>query len=206
MPLSLNWEGSISDKFGTTSFNVNNTFNWSGVFDNRDDFRDVAGSTNVSGTYYVGNFGLTRDQNLPHDWSLHLHADGQYATETLINNEQFGSGGNAGVRGYREGQVYTDTGWRVQFEPRTPLWNLGLVDGTAPMYARLFGFIDYSQGYLLEPGTRKGTTEMWGAGFGLNGNIGQHLDFRFTVGFPLASVAGVDAGEPRFSFSVGGQF
>src|SRR5207247_365752 len=99
LPLSLNWEGSLSDKFGTTSFNVNNTFNWSGVFDNRDDFRDVSGSTNVSGTYYVGNFGLTRDQNLPQNWSLHLHADGQYATETLINNAQFGSEGKAGVRG-----------------------------------------------------------------------------------------------------------
>jgi len=206
LPLSLNWEGSIADKSGTTFFNVNNTFNWSGIFDNRDDFRGVSGSTNVSGTYYVGNFGLTRDHKLPHDWSLHLHADGQYATEPLISNEQFGSGGNAGVRGYRDGQIYTDTGWRVQLEPRTPLWNLGLVDGTTPMYVRLFCFIDYGQGYLLEPAGRKATTEMWGAGCGLNSNIGEHLDFRVTIGIPLVSVPGAQSGEPRFSFAVGGQF
>jgi hemolysin activation/secretion protein len=208
----LNWEGSIADTNGTTSFNINNTFNWRGFFDNRDDFRAVYGGTNVvgfkkvTGTFYAGNFGLTRDQNLGQDWSLHLHADGQYATEPLITNEQFGSGGNAGVRGYRDGQVYSDTGWRVQFEPRTPLWNLGNVDGTVPMYARLFAFMDYGQGYLFEPGPRKGTTELWGTGFGLSSNIGQHLDFRVTIGFPLSSVPGAQSGEPRFSFALGGQF
>ena len=94
----------------------------------------------------------------------------------------------------------------MQIEPRTPLWNLGLVDGTAPMTVRLFSFVDYGQGYFIEPGSRKGTTEMWGTGFGFNGSIGEHLDFRVTIGFPLLDVPGVNAPSPRFAFAIGGQF
>jgi hemolysin activation/secretion protein/AraC-like DNA-binding protein len=206
LPISLSWDASLSDKYGATYFNVNNSFNWNGVFDNANDFRIAAGSQQANGTYYVGQLGFTRDQKLPYDWTLHLHADGQWTTQPLISNEQFGSGGNAGVRGYRDGAVYTDTGWRVLFEPRTPNWNLGKVDGTAPMYVRLSAFVDYGQGYLLDPGPRKRTTSMLGAGLGLSGSIGEHVDFRFTLGFPLLDVPGTSAGDPRVTFSLGGQF
>ena len=41
---------------------------------------------------------------------LSLRADGQWANEPLISNEQFGAGGVASVRGYQEGQVFGDTG------------------------------------------------------------------------------------------------
>jgi hypothetical protein len=218
LPLSLNWDGSVADKSGTTYFNINNTFNWSGFFDNADDFRAVSGSRKADGTYYVGNFGLTRDHKLPKEWILHLHADGQWTSQPLINIEQIGFGGNAGVRGYRDGQVYTDAGWRIQIEPRTPQWNLGLVNSNAPFYLRAFAFVDYGEGYLLDPGSRRDSASFLGTGFGLIGNIGQHLDFRLTVGIPLLDTPGerlggttqvlpaVKAGTPRVTFAIGGQF
>src|SRR6185436_5012237 len=127
LPLSLNWEGSLNDSAGATLFNANNSFTWSALFDNDDNFRASTGSRRGDGSYYIGSFGLTRDQKLlPGDWtnstsvltcwSLHLHADGQIANQPLISNEQFGNGGNAGVRGYRDGQIYSDNGWRTQVE------------------------------------------------------------------------------------------
>jgi len=62
--------------------------------------------------YTTLNAGLTRRQNLPDDWSLLLRANGQWASEPLINNETIALGGTSGVRGYQEGEVYGDDGWR----------------------------------------------------------------------------------------------
>ena len=39
-------------------------------------------------------------------------------------------GGLSGVRGYQQGEIYGDTGWRFQFEPHTPQFELGRVDDT----------------------------------------------------------------------------
>jgi hypothetical protein len=205
-PLSLNWEGSVADKYGVTVFNVNNTYLFAGFLDSRAGLRAVTGSTNLSGNYYQGNYGISRDQKFRGDWGVRLHADGQFATERLISTEQFGFGGNAGVRGYRDGEVYTDTGWRVQIEPHTPSLNLGLVDAKTPLFVRLFGFMDYGQGYRLEKGEGQGRVDLWGTGFGFSGNISEHFDFRATLGVPLLNAGGVRSGQPRVTFGVGGQF
>src|SRR5262249_44945359 len=152
------------------------------------DFQTVAGSKKATGTYYIGNFGLTREQKIYGEWGVRLHSDGQWATQPLINNEQYALGGNAGVRGYRDGQVYSDTGWRVQIEPHTPLFNVGKVDNTLPLYLRFFVFTDYGQGFLLDPQSRPGSVSMWGAGFGFNASIGDRFDLRFNVGVPILSI------------------
>jgi hemolysin activation/secretion protein len=218
LPLSLNWEGSASDPDGYTSFNINNTFNWSGVFNNSSDFKAVTGSPKASGNFYIGNFGVTREQKLfagsgtnslplSSCWSVRLHADGQWTTQPLISNEQFANGGNSGVRGYRDGQIYSDTGWRTQLEFRSPQWDLGLVDGTAHMYGRLFAFMDYGQSYLLDPGPGADKSrDLWGTGFGFMSNIGPHVDARVTLGFPLLDQPGAHRGTIRVTFAVGGQF
>ena len=205
LPLALAWEGSIPDKHGSTSFNMSHSLNL-GLFNDGKDFQAVAGSTNASSTFYTLNAGFTRDQKIKGEWGVRLHADGQYATSPLISNEQFGLGGAAGVRGYRDGEEYGDTGWRVLFEMYTPSFNLGMVDGTAPFYVKLSPFVDYGQRYLLDPGTRKASLSMLGAGLGLSANIGQHVDFRVNFGVPLSDTPGRPAGSVRVLFGVGVQF
>jgi len=207
LPLSVNWEAGWQDPWGTMAVNMNNSFHWNGVFDNKRDFQALAGPK-ASGTYYVGNYGFTREQKVYRDWGVRLHADGQWATEPLINNEQFALGGLAGVRGYQDGQEYGDTGWRVQFEPHTPLWNIGMVDNKLPFYVRLFGFTDYGQRYLLNAVSsgRPGSLALWGAGLGANASIGDKIDLRLTVGTALLRIPGVTAGSMRINFAIGGQF
>jgi hemolysin activation/secretion protein len=98
----------------------------------------------------------------------------------------------------------------VSVEPRTPQWNLGMVNGNAPkgapMAVRMFAFMDYGQGYLSDPGPRDATTSLWGVGFGFIGNIGQHVDFRCSFGFPLLDVPGAKAEGLRVAFALAGQF
>jgi hemolysin activation/secretion protein len=216
LPLTVAYDISKADKWGLTAFNLSASFNISALFDSKRDFQSTAGSSKADGNYAILIPGLTREQKLfsgsPNrgdigDWAIRIRADGQWANQPLINNEQFGIGGLAGVRGYHDGQEYGDTGWRTIVEPHTPLLKIGMVDETLPMYMRFFAFNDYGRRYLLAPSAGRDTSlGLWGAGFGFNAVIGDHWDFRFALGFPLLDVPGVKAGNPRALFSISAQF
>ena len=83
-------------------------------------FSGIAYTTNASPNYVTLQLGADRVQTIYKDWSVKLHADGQWANGALISNEQYAMGGTAGVRGYQDGQAYGDTGWRFSIEPQTP--------------------------------------------------------------------------------------
>lgn len=207
LPIAVNWDGVFKDKFGATAFNLGASANFASLLDAEDDFRQAGYTTNSSGTYVVLTGGLSREHKLPGNWAVRLSANGQWASEALISNEQFGLGGEAGVRGYRDGQEYGDAGWRALLDLRTAPWNLGLVDGTAPFTLRGSMFMDYGQRFLAEPAPgRDRSLDLWGTGFSVLGGIGSHFDFRVTCGWALASVPTVSSGSLRVSFSVGGQF
>jgi hemolysin activation/secretion protein len=207
LPISFAWNASKADKWGYTALNINNSINFARLGGNEEDFKEIAHSTKADGNYYIGTVGLSREQKLFGDWSLRLSADGQWASQPLINNEQFGIGGNAGVRGYRDGQEYGDSGWRVLVEPHSELFNLGMVDGTMAMLVRLSVFTDYGQRYLNDPPRGvKQTLSLWGAGLALSGTIGERYDFRLGLAWPLLTVPGRDAGDLRVTASVGLQF
>ncbi|MDB6066570.1 MAG: Hemolysin activation/secretion protein-like protein [Pedosphaera sp.] len=207
VPFAVSWAATRQDKWGVTGFNLNNSFNFASLARNQDDFRKIANSTKADGNYYIADAGLNREQKLTKDWSLRLSADGQWANQPLINNEQFGIGGNAGVRGYRDGQQYGDTGWRAIFEPHTQLANIGMVAGSLPMYARFSMFTDYGRVYLLDPANgAQSSVSLWGAGCSVSGSIGAHCDYRLTYGVPLLNIPGVSKGTSRISFFVALQF
>ena len=205
LPFQITWDGAIPDHLGSTMVNISHAFHFAGLISDTQTFHDLAG-TNANGNYYILTAGVTRDQNVVGGWGVYLHADGQYANQPLISNEQFGMGGASGVRGYRDGQEYGDTGWRATVEPHTPLADLGQVDGEFPMYARLSVFVDYGQRFLLDPGTRQGHLNLCGAGAAVSGSIGPHIDYRITFGIPILEVPGRQAGEWRVLMGIGIQF
>ena len=160
--------------------------------------------------------GADRVQTIYKDWSVKLHADGQWANGALFSNEQFGMGGLAGVRGYSEGQAYGDAGWRFSVEPQTPLVNIGMVDGDVPFWMRGSVFMDYGQIYSLDGGVfgsapgNPNQLDFWGTGWSLTANIGSHLDARLAMAFPLLDPLGMSNWSPLHDmhvyFAVGGQF
>ena len=105
LPLTLRWDANRQDSQGTTDFDFRYNPNvW--FSDGRTNVENIAGSKGATGYWHILAASLGREQTLFKDWKLALRADGQWASEPLIANEQFGVGGISGVRGYREGEQF----------------------------------------------------------------------------------------------------
>jgi hemolysin activation/secretion protein/AraC-like DNA-binding protein len=212
LPINIGINGSIPDGLGTTFFNTTvnfNPFNGSGLSDNQD-FSRAAYTTNARASYVTVQMGVDRVQTIYQDWSVKLHADGQWANTPLINNEQYAIGGAASVRGYLNGENYGDNGWRVTIEPQTPQLNIGLAGNEGdevPCYVRGSVFTDYGEVYRIDSFPNgAGSSSYWGAGFGVTANIGNHLDARVAVAWPLISQSLAAAGTTQVYFGIGAQF
>ena len=150
---------------------------------------------------------LSRDINFGPNWTLSLHADGQWASEPLLSIEQFGLGGVANVRGYREGEVFGDTGWRLNIEQKTPPYVVGIIYGKQALSVRASAYMDYAETYLLDvPKGRDGRLPLWGAGFGAVASAGTHWEGRLLFSWPLERTATTEPGMPRFNFALTAQF
>jgi hemolysin activation/secretion protein len=215
-PVNAGFSASRPDPWGTTTLNAQANFNLatiseyshSGTNHSHGGMSDIAYSSKAENHYLTLQSGLSREQRLYKDWTVLFRADGQWADTPVISNEQFGMGGVAGVRGYTDGECYGDTGWRVAVEPRTPMVNLGMVDGDIPFWMRASVFMDYGETYLLEKvsATSQDAAQFWGCGASLTANIGSHLDARLTVAWPLLTTELTPAGDFHFYFGVGAQF
>jgi len=212
LPFSLRLDGSRPDYAGASS-SIGFSLGWSGNFfpnllASSQDFESVAGSTEANGHYQIVTASLSRDQYIgTNGWNFLVRADGKWANQPLISNEQYGIGGMAaGVRGYHEGESFGDTGWRVVFEPHTPGVNLGMVDGTKPMIVRGLAFMDYGQTFLLNPDSVAPRQNLWGTGFGFSGSIGHNWDARVSIAWPFISTPTTTAGKFHVYFGIGAQF
>jgi len=208
LPFSFRWDGSRPDKSGRWDFGLVYNLNLSvPLFDNRKDFQKVTGSDASRGDYSVLNGYLSREQSEGKDWKALARLDWQVANQPLISNEQFGDGGVAGVRGYREGEVFGDTGWRITSEQRTPSVTT-YIDGTKPIPVTVRGsvFMDYGTTYLLAPNGNPGSTALWGAGFGFTGTVGTGMDVRMLFAVPLRTTPTTTAGKLLFNVAVSAQF
>ncbi|MEY2466835.1 MAG: hypothetical protein QOD03_1356 [Verrucomicrobiota bacterium] len=207
LPISVGWVGARPDKWGSTIFQFNENFFFTPLASARTNFQIVAGSPAAGGDYTTINTGVVRDQKLPGDWSLQLRANGQWSSAPLISNEQFGLGGTAGVRGFREGETYGDTGWRTLFDVRAPAINIGYLPhetGDIPAYLRCSWFMDYGQAYHLNKTVSP--VRQWGTGVGFYFTASEHVDARLTLAWALCDTLTTRAGTLQAYFSFGVQF
>jgi hemolysin activation/secretion protein len=229
VPLVLRYDGSLRDSRGVTTFGLGMSANsWFSGAPNT--IEGITGSSHSSGYWLVLTPSLGRDlviQTLPFgvtlppsttppslgagslintNWVLSLRADGQLANQPLVPNEQFGLGGLAGVRGYHEGEVFGDDGWRITTEQKTPDYVVGTAYRNHPLTIRGSVFMDYGEAYLVDPGARKARTPLWGVGFGGVASIGPTWEARFLFSWPLLSAGTTEAGQPRFDFGLSAQF
>jgi hemolysin activation/secretion protein len=207
LPITLHWDASRDDRSGATGLGLNYSPNvwYSGT---RENVESIAGSTRASGFWHVITGNVSREQSLPGDWKLALRADGQWVSEPLISNEQFGGGGIAGVRGYREGEVFGDSGWRVTSELKLPSYRVGFAGkGTSrPLIVRASLFMDYAETYLSDPGSRNESTPLWGTGFAGAASLGSHFNGMLSFGWPLLNTPTTEACHVHIAFSLSAQF
>jgi hemolysin activation/secretion protein len=139
-----------------------------------------------------------------------LNLNGQWASAPLISNEQLALGGTSGVRGYQEGEIYGDTGWRALFDLRAPPISVGYFptqNGDVPADLRCSWFMDAGQTFLIErPTTADISFTQWGTGVGFFLTAGSHVSARFALAWALHDTPTTSAGSAQAYFSVGVQF
>jgi hemolysin activation/secretion protein len=221
LPLALRYDGALRDAHGTTAFSLGMSANlWfisstkfpdgtpnSTNLYGRASLQQTTGSSQTSGHWIILTPSLTRTYNFFTNWTTTVRADGQWASEPLISNEQFGIGGVNSVRGYREGEVFGDTGWHVSLEQQTAPYVVGTVYGTTPLTVRGSVYMDYARAYLLDSENRgPAMTALWGTGFGIMATMGSHWEARFLFSVPLLPSPTTPRDEAFFNFSLTAQF
>jgi hypothetical protein len=94
----------------------------------------------------------------------------------------------------------------VTSELKTPPHVVGTVYGRNPLVVRGSIFMDYAEGYLLDPNGRNSRIPLWGTGFGGVATIGPHWEGRLLFSWPLLATPTSEAGQPRFDFGLSFQF
>jgi hemolysin activation/secretion protein len=201
--LALRYDANLRDDLGMTFFGLGFTLNtwFNGTTAN---LRRITGSTESTGNWVTLTPSVSRDINIHKNWVLTLRADGQWSSEPLISTERYGLGGVNNIRGYREGEIFGDTGWHVGFEQKTPTHVIGIAYGKAPMTIRGAVYMDYGEAYLLDGAPAR--TPLWGTGFGSVVSVGSHWESRFWFSWPLLTAGTTEAYHPRFNFALSGQF
>jgi hemolysin activation/secretion protein len=140
--------------------------------------------------------------HLPRGFRLILRADGQFAEEPLITNEDYSISGADGVRGYLEAEVLADKGLKgsIQFQsPIAQLHTLSLGD--------VFVFYDAGRANIIDPLSGEPASTVlrsWGAG--LNLLPGKWINGLVTWADPLANGPNTRRGASRVLFVVRGSF
>jgi hemolysin activation/secretion protein len=205
LPLALRYNASLRDAWGVTAFGLGLSADawYSGSRSNLD---LVTGSSESSGHWVILSPTISRDFLIQTNWVLTLHGEGQWATEPLISNEQYGLGGVNTVRGYQEGAVLGDTGWWIGFEQKTPPQVIGSVYRNHRLSVRGAVFMEYGQAYLLGPNRHLTDNALWGTGFGGVFSLGNTWEARLLFSWPLLTAGTSQADQPRFDFSLSAQF
>jgi len=214
-PLFLGWNGSRRDHWGQIGppGDLWNQFNgglslvagMGGTLSRERAFPVlIANSTEATTEFVAVRPQLSRTQVLPDNFTLYGSMAGQWANIPLLNLEQFELGGNASVRGYREGELYADTGWVGQAELRSPVYWRGA--SSLKVGIQITAFTDYGEGYELDQGAGQNTDQaLWGAGVGVNFHFGSHVESHVLIAWPLRNSAFTTSGHERISFSVSAQ-
>ncbi|WP_052055318.1 ShlB/FhaC/HecB family hemolysin secretion/activation protein [Myxosarcina sp. GI1] len=119
----------------------------------------------------------TFDNRIPP--TLLLRSDLQLAADPLLTVEQFSLGGGASVRGYRQDDLLTDSGWFASAEVRLPIasserW------GTV----QLTPFVDWGTGWNADDEATDFNT-LIGTGVGVLWELPERLEARVDFGIPL---------------------
>ena len=222
LPLSLRYDAGWRDSLGTASAGLGLSANlWFSslttsitgpdnaknlYYRNVQSLQQITGSSESSGHWVVLTPSFSHTLDWVTNWPTTFKADGQWASEPLISNEQFGIGGVNSVRGYHEGQVFGDTGWHVSLEQQTPPHLVGMVGNGIPLLLRGTVYMDYAETYLLDPLGGSDSTALWGTGFGGVASIGSHWEARFLFSVPLLKTSTSEAYQPFFNFGLNAQF
>jgi hemolysin activation/secretion protein len=221
LPLQLSYNANWKNFLGPASFGVtlsanlwfsSSTVSFNGstnppiTLSGTKSLQNITGSSKSTGHWFVLKPSFSQDIVTMDNWTTLFRIDGQWASEPLISNEQFGIGGVNSVRGYHEGEIFGDTGWHVSLEEDTPPQVIGIVYDGQPLTVRGSIYMDGATAYLLDPQGRKPASELWGTGLGFTASVGPHWQAAFLFSVPMNNTPLVPRYNPYFNFALTAQF
>lgn len=198
--LSFAYAGSWTSDLLQGSLVSSANFGPRGAPNNSDTFANkrFKGSANYFYTKIDGSLAI----RLPKGFQLSLRADGQFAVEPLITNEDFSITGANAVRGYLEAESLSDSGLVGSVQLQSPIWQV-----KAWPIGDVFFFYDAGRSRVIdalpgEPGAV--TLRSWGTG--LNLLPGKPVTGILTWADPLSDGSNTRRGDSRLLFLVRGAF
>lgn len=204
--LSVNANMDFSDSLGGVTQIIPTLYHGLKIFDASDESFDASNSLAPAEFWKFGIYA-SRDQYLPHGFSVFTAAEAQFSDSSLSSYNRFYLGGSQFGRGYDPGVIEGDNGFAALLEPR---WTYQLASETN---LQLFTFIDWGTVWTSKsvwgvPDSQDAASA--GGGIRLNGQMGDDYlpDFNVSafIAQPLKK-AGDDPGDsPRFVLQVGLSF
>jgi hemolysin activation/secretion protein len=219
-PISAAYGATWLQKNGMTELNAAVNFNPRGL--GADEVEFDAKRYKAGGSYIYFRGDVAHTQDLPGGLQAYLEAQGQMASQPLINSEQFSGGGLGSVRGYLESEALGDNALFGTLELRTP--SLFRQKKKAPPPAasqpgaaaqtngdedeietgnewRFHAFLDGGILTLNDPLPEQADTfELASVGVGTRFRLWNHLNGSLDAGFPLIGQGRTSEGDWRLTF------
>lgn len=198
-PIVVEYSSTRQSKNGIVEFGAGTTIGLRNVLGNNEqEFADKRFKASASYLALRLHAGSTR--KLPGGFTLAGEIDSQFASGPLISSEQFGAGGQDGVRGYRESEALGDDGLRASVELRRPFPSSWAGKNFDEFYA--LGFVEAAVLRIQEPLPQQ-TDEfnLLGAGVGLRAKLRKRFRLGLDIAHAFEAAAYTRKGERRAHFS-----
>lgn len=202
--LSIGWDISRSDEWGTTGLELKLVGNPGGVLSGNSaaNWTEYSGGRVRDVTYVYGMGDLSRVTRLPGGWRMVSDLSGVAAGQSLPDTEQLTLGGLYATRGYTLDDATVDTGLVWRNELRTPTFPVlsalgvpGVTDTLSP-----FAFVDVGWGRLYGFESALGAIpktdySLAGIGLGLDYALNRNLTATLVAGLALTDAIYTSAGD-----------
>jgi hemolysin activation/secretion protein len=160
---------------------------------------------NANENFVHFNLDMNYAHSFPGDYVAAFRFAGQLADSPLLTNEQFGLGGVTSVRGYYLSEAIGDDGLVGSVEFRFP--EIGSKLGLVFDELRFYGFADIGYAHVRSPALEQASDfTLASLGGGVRYRLFNALSGEFLIGVPIKDGPESRSGDPRYSFSIKGEF
>ncbi|MDZ4816380.1 MAG: ShlB/FhaC/HecB family hemolysin secretion/activation protein [Verrucomicrobiota bacterium] len=190
----IDYNGTLKDRFGVTTFSPNLVVSPGDLTDDNTDADFGRARAGAVADYVYGQVNLERVTKLPGEFSLLNRFKYQFASDNLLGSEQLGVGGADSVRGYPSRALNGDEGYLLSAELRTPSLSIGEALGHSEWQDDLqfLVFVDYGVADVKNPLPGESDRDALGIGPGFRYRLSTYVTLRLDYGFQLIEHDGID--------------
>jgi hemolysin activation/secretion protein len=194
------YQGTLEDRFGYTSFAAKLTYSPGNLGSKNDD--DAFGQSRAFATsdYVYTNLELSRTTNFTgmlDGWTWLLRGELQLSDTNLLSSEQYSAGGSYSVRGYEESEVVGDNAYFLSQELQLPMLSTKVrLPGFERAGAlRFFVFEDYAKTWNTDKLAGEKGFYLHSVGAGLRYQVANNLTVNMSHGWQLRDSGSSSTGD-----------